>query len=178
MPNWTANTIRAKGTERDLRTFLESVKWQDQLFDFNRIIPMPEILKHTGCGGRTINGEKVGSWYVIDPNDQLHGDRNVRRFTEDEEAILKEIGHRNWYSWSNENWGTKWNACSAQVSDKKISKGYVEISFDTAWAHPMPVFHKMFEMFPKLSFVCTWQYEGEYGRHAIESAATAGGLKP
>jgi len=174
MPNWTSNTIRAEGTIDDLRSFLESVKWQDQIFDFNRIIPMPELLKHTGSGNQTIDGEKVTSWYVINRNEPLPSGDNIRRFTADEEAILKEIGHNDWYSWSNANWGTKWNVCQAESSDENISEGYVEISFETAWAEPMPVFQKMFQMFPKLSFVCTWQHEGEHGRHAIESDATQG----
>jgi hypothetical protein len=57
MPNWTSNRIRTEDGEADLRAFLESVKWQDQLFDFNRLIPMPDILKHTGTGRRVIDGK-------------------------------------------------------------------------------------------------------------------------
>ncbi len=48
MPNWTSNSIRIDGTETDIRAFLETVKWEDEIFDFNRIVPMPELLKHTG----------------------------------------------------------------------------------------------------------------------------------
>lgn len=50
MPNWTSNSIRIEGAEADIRAFLDVVKSQDQLFDFNRIIPMPELLMHTGSG--------------------------------------------------------------------------------------------------------------------------------
>jgi hypothetical protein len=38
----------------------------------------------------------------------------------------------------------------------------------TAWAPPTPVLEKMFEVFPKLSFVYTWQNEGEHERYSVE----------
>jgi hypothetical protein len=130
MPNWTSNTIRAEGDEIDLRAFLEAVKWEDQIFDFNRIIPIPELLKHTGSGGRTIDGREVREWYVINPEtDPLTDDKSVRLFTPEEEATLKEIGHRSWYTWCYANWGTKWNACHPELSEDCVGDGYIENPF-------------------------------------------------
>ena len=172
MPNWTSNTIRIEGAEADLRAFLEAVKWQDEIFDFNRIIPMPELLKHTGSGYQTINGKEVNEWYVIgNETALLTSDKSVRLFTPDEESTLLEIGHRSWYTWCTENWGTKWNARRPELAEDCAKDGYIEIRFDTAWAPPMPVLEKMFEMFPKLSFVCSWENEGESERHSIEHDA-------
>lgn len=168
MPNWTSNTIRAEGCAADLRAFLETVKWQDEIFDFNRLIPMPELLRHTGTGGCTIDGQQVQDWYIKDPSDA----GGVRLFTDAEEAELKEIGHRSWYDWSVENWGTKWNACHTEIAENCIDEGYIEIRFDTAWSAPMPIFHEMFEMFPRLSFTCFWQDECEPGIYTIEREAT------
>ncbi len=133
---------------------------------------MPDILRHTGSGRRTIDGQEVTEWYVIGDETDLASDGSaVRLFTPEEEALLKELRHRNWYTWSAENWGTKWNACHSQLSENCIADGYIEIRFDTAWAAPTPVLEKMFEMFPKLSFVCTWQHEGEHLRYAVEHDA-------
>jgi hypothetical protein len=165
MPNWTANTIRALGTPQDLRAFLEAVKWEDTVFDFNRIIPMPEFLKHTGKGYRVIDGERVESWYVIDANPEAE---KVRRFTADEEASLEAIGHFNWYDWSIDHWGTKWNAHDPKTAESGIAFGYVEIHFETAWAEPLPVLQKMCAMFPQISFVCTWEYEDDDERYSLE----------
>jgi hypothetical protein len=174
MPNWTSNTIRIEGAEADLRAFLEAVKWQNEIFDFNRIIPMPELLKHTGSGNRTIKGREVHEWYVIGHESALlTDDKSVRLFTPEEEATLKQIGHRSWYTWCYENWGTKWNACRAELAEDCAKEGHVEIRFDTAWAAPMPVIEKIFEMFPKLSFLFSWENEGECERHTIEHRATA-----
>ena len=171
MPDWTSNTIRVEGDETDIAAFLDAVKWQDQIFDFNRIIAMPETLKHTASGRRTIDGEEVTSWYIVNPEDQFLGE--VRLFTADEEAALRDIGHRDWHSWSVANWGTKWNACRAEITEACLNHSYLEIRFATAWSAPVPVFHRMFEMFPNLSFTCTCQHEGDSCRYSIERPAEA-----
>ena len=139
MPNWTKNTITAAGKPEDLRAFLEAVKWEDELFDFNRLIPMPELLKHTGCGSRTIDGKNYEAWYVENPDEPDITKEIVRAFTPEEQAQLKEIGHDSWYTWCIENWGTKWNACDVRIDDLGISSGFVEINFRTAWSAPLPV---------------------------------------
>ena len=46
---------------------------------------------------------------------------------------IKRYGERDWYDWSIENWGTKWNAGDTVV-DSDI------IEFQTAWSTPIPVF--------------------------------------
>ncbi len=79
MPNWTANRIYIGGEERDLREFLDAVRSQDQIFDFNRIVPMPELLRRTGKGGRTIAGQYVSSWYIIHEG-SLEKPEEVRAF--------------------------------------------------------------------------------------------------
>jgi len=169
MPNWTSNSIRIDGSESDIRAFLEAVKWEDEIFDFNRIVPMPELLKHTGSGNRMIDGEPVTAWYVVNPDAPLAEDDTIRRFTSEEEAALKEIGYTDWYHWSCDNWGTKWNACHTELAECVFTEpAYAEIRFDTAWSVPLPVFHAMIEMFPKLSFTCNWQNEGEDYRYSLE----------
>jgi hypothetical protein len=163
MPNWTSNRIYVEGEQADIREFLETVKWEDELFDFNRIIPRPEILNHTGSGFTTIDGKEVRSWYIIKhaKYDPPQEQEIVRLFTPDEEAELKAIGHKDWYSWSVQNWGAKWNACRVEIDDASIKYGTIEIMFETAWSAPTPVLFKMREMFPKLSFDCRWRHEDE-----------------
>ena len=46
---------------------------------------------------------------------------------------IKRYGKRDWYDWSIENWGTKWNACATVVDSDAIE-------FQTAWSTPIPVF--------------------------------------
>ena len=46
---------------------------------------------------------------------------------------IKRYGKRDWYDWSIENWGTKWNACATVVDSDAIE-------FQTAWSTSIPVF--------------------------------------
>jgi hypothetical protein len=163
MPNWTSNRIYVEGDAADIRAFLEAVKWQDELFDFNRIIPRPPLLDRTGSGMRQIDGKEVEAWYIVKrDNEDFPGQREkVRLFTPEEEAELAAIGHRDWYDWSVTNWGTKWNACRVQIDDSTAEEGHIEILFDTAWCAPVPVLRKMVDMFPKLRFDCRWRHEDE-----------------
>lgn len=47
-----------------------------------------------------------------------------------------------WYTWSIENWGTKWNAYSTERTSD------TEVRFDTAWSHPLPVIEALATAFP------------------------------
>jgi hypothetical protein len=174
VPNWTENLIHVEGERADLKAFLEAVKGDDTVFDFNRIIPMPPLLRHTGSGHRTIDGKSVTSWYVIDAADPFSSDEKVRLFTPEEEAELKSIGHSEWYSWSVTNWGTKWPACRAITDESCIDYGSVEITFETAWDAPLPVLRTMIRLFPKLSFTCQWRHEDEsIYPHTLETDSEA-----
>lgn len=54
-----------------------------------------------------------------------------------------------WYSWNIENWGTKWNGYSTQITPEG---GYPEkwrLRFDTAWSHPVPVIERLSRAFPE-----------------------------
>jgi hypothetical protein len=75
----------------------------------------------------------------------------------------KQHGNNNWYDWSIENWGCKWNAGNTQLySDKiRVNKGVavLEFSFDTAWSLPEPVYEKLAEMYPDLSITVSFDEE-------------------
>ena len=72
--------------------------------------------------------------------------------TEGEKSLraLHETGFYNWYDWSVESWGTKWNSYSFHVLHD--SPDHYEFKFDTAWSVPIPVFDKIAELFPSLEF--------------------------
>lgn len=58
-------------------------------------------------------------------------------------------GDLNWYDWSVNHWGTKWNACEASITsfvDGELA--YAIISFDTAWSAPIPIFEAVKEQYP------------------------------
>ena len=116
MPNWVRNIVSI-GDERAIRELVVKEHNRD-LFDFQRIIPMPEELDE-------------GS------------DRYIEKLPIEERLLfLKEHeGENNWYDWRIKNWDTKWNADGTVVLSKK------KVMFDTAWSSPFKIFRKLSEMY-------------------------------
>ena len=112
MPNWVRNVVTF-GDENVIKDTV--VKKHDRdLFDFNKIIKMPEEL---------------------DPD----SDRFIDKLSLEERMLfLKE--HKdadNWYDWRIKNWDTKWNASETAVLNKK------KVIFDTAWSSPFKIFREI-----------------------------------
>lgn len=141
--------------------------------DFNKIIPMPQslmitsgsmvdrgiaILKFTEQGDDTelkamLNYPWVKAENITTPkqlvNHFLKQDDGNKEYLKEAKIALDNIekyGHKDWYSWSIANWGTKWNAY-------EISKDENSISFDTAWSTPAPIVEKLSEMFPTVTII-------------------------
>ena len=126
-------TLREKTEHRDAQVEV----------DFNKLIPMPEELLVTSDGLVMNLTNKFTMQYPIT--------RLVAELKKaDEKTIdnfclavknLNKLGHADWYNWSIENWGTKWNAYSCEFD-------FPTIKFETAWALPDPIIQKLSETFP------------------------------
>lgn len=73
---------------------------------------------------------------------------------------LRETGYADWYSWSVDNWGVKWDVSDVTVDESAIDKGSLTIDFSTAWGSPDAWFAKVVERFPMLALNL---YVGEPG---------------
>jgi hypothetical protein len=89
-------SIPIDGAAADIRAFLEAVKWEDEIFDFDRTTPTAASINHTRSGDRTIDGARVTARYVINPTMTS--------------VILIGIAGRT------DQWGTKWNACRTELT--------------------------------------------------------------
>lgn len=67
---------------------------------------------------------------------------------------LKEYGAINWYEWSINNWGTKWNASNFEVLDD-----YTAICFETAWNPAIPVVLEISRQNPNIKFAYLYSDE-------------------
>ena len=107
-------------TEEKLRERLDALRKADKsyftnIFDFNAVIPMPPHSDTFFATGGLGDEER------------------------------KKYGKNNWYDWSNEHWGTKWNSSEARlVSEDEDS---LEYWFDTAWGSPVPVIEELARKF-------------------------------
>lgn len=134
MPNHITNVITIQAPEgRSHKEVLDFVASENQLFDFNKLIPMPQIVVDSiGTPG-------------INPL---------------------------WYGWSNENWGTKWNAYETSIKDNVIR-------FQTAWSAPAPIFHALHEEFKDFTFDIKFADEdlgfnfGHFTYHGLPAKGTA-----
>jgi hypothetical protein len=135
MPNWITNriTINTDGDDSMIENILSQVKSEQSLFDFNKIVLQPAELEGTKAPTNILSDEE----YAKTPL------RGITQAMSDE--LKQKFGFDNWYDWRYTHWGTKWNADEVVISDN-------EITFNTAWNTPEPIFIKLSEMFPMVTF--------------------------
>jgi hypothetical protein len=140
MPNWCHNNMTVSGKPDEVSRFVAHAKGrginEGLELDFNQFIPMPDELRFTEASFGGTDEQKQ---------------EREKRYAENK----AKHGYDNWYDWANEEWGTKWNAhtvddtCFQTLNNGDMCATFL---FETAWSPPMPVYHKMSEMFPTLEF--------------------------
>ncbi|CAB4172046.1 hypothetical protein UFOVP1346_55 [uncultured Caudovirales phage] len=82
----------------------------------------------------------------------------------------------NWYNWNCEHWGTKWDACDAQVDHSDLGweceegEESLTYSFDTAWSDPASWFEVLGAKWPDLKLILNYVETGMdfSGQHISE----------
>jgi len=148
MPNWVTNEVKFTGKKEHVAALLEFVKSEDRDFDFNKIAPIPKELENTQAPTKIISQkeydeqeQRLAKGELTEQEKNWGISRGLTQELSDE--YLKRFGADNWYSWQNSNWGTKWNACEAYVSEDSVS-------FQTAWSTPEPIFEALSMLFPEV----------------------------
>jgi hypothetical protein len=176
MPNWVECELIVSGEPDRLKEFINFVKSDETVFDFNKIVPMPESL-HLEAGAAEMGYEvKYGDYtqYLDAPWVKEAGvttKEGLIKLIEDKHPEYIEMaeqykfnldtyGSRHWYDWSIENWGTKWNASDTERDDDCDS--VIEYTFNTAWAPPEPVILSASKQFLNLNFELNY-FEGGMG---------------
>ena len=185
MPNHVANMIEFYGDQKNINKVLELIKEEDSCIDFNKIIPMPKSLQISSSSDNDIaivcylsnrmavpfeEISEMCSKYITNMFDQnwaatLYHERLPNR-TEDFDELYElgkvcyeniiNHGHKDWYGWCIENWGTKWDAYDTYLDEKANV-----MTFNTAWSCPLPVLDKLAEICYKhnVSFSGKWADE-------------------
>lgn len=173
MPNNITNQLKVIGSNEQVEKLFNTIKNKKKdteenkcLIDFNKIIPMPKSLSITSGSSvdnaiLIINDDKKGLSEMLDYS--WVKDENITKIEDLKKRLLKNLspkdleqgkialdniknyGHKDWYSWSIANWGTKWNAYSQIQIKENI------ISFETAWSTPFPLMEELSRMFPDLT---------------------------
>jgi hypothetical protein len=146
MPNHVTNILRVWG--EDSSTVFAFIKTGDNLIDFQKIIPMPDELRHIQSPVKIVPDaeydaaiEQENMRYLKRPETGL-GYPLTQTMSD---CYKAKFGADNWYDWRRKNWGTKWGAYSQ-------NKDGDSITFQTAWSTPTPIVLALSRRFPKNSF--------------------------
>jgi hypothetical protein len=141
MPNWVSTTLTVRGSEEEIKRFKDGIKDSKILESY---VPCPTELHETVAG------------YV--------GDDKAEEHRKQQESNIAKYGHKDWYDWAYDNWGTKWGDCDTDISEPMVfSDGSWEVQarYMTAWGPADAGFLKVSAMFPTLLF--TFDYDEEAG---------------
>ena len=162
MPNHITNVLKIEGALGDISKCMDTIRGETIdlnrpfIIDFEKILPIPELIRHSGSGRTIIDGQMYDEWY-FEYGDGSNWVTKDRPFTPQEYVELAKYDQRNWYDWACANWGTKWNAYDQSILDDNLNE--VSIQFNTAWASPTPVIEALSNMFPSLKFTLTYADE-------------------
>ena len=181
MPNWCQNEITVSGDEDKLEEFKEYCygEWYHgkcgdqtiwvvnkvrQHFSFRSILPMPKEIEHTGSPVRIYDtqeelDEYIKEYYGSEKAENFYGKQIVAQAMTREYASYLErtYGADNWYDWSTENWGTKWDASEPYLQDDGWMLRY---EFDTAWCPPEPIHAFLVDKFPDVTISWFFREDG------------------
>ena len=174
MPNHVQSVCLVLGSPSDIAAF-KAAHIVEGNFDFNTVIPQPDSIKGTessttsslwfyaltgcfpdtgrftpkilsdfGCVPRTVKTAcELEAWLQKNhPKEREKGERSIQAY--------RETGHPSWYEWCIANWGTKWGAY--QYHEQAQTDNVLTFTFQTAWSFPRPIFAKLAELHPGLTF--------------------------
>jgi hypothetical protein len=136
MPNWCANSLKLVATtaesEKKLAEIVQELARAKSAGEspslFAMIKPIPEALMITS------------GWLGKDTPEQTALELA-------QAANLKTYGYADWYSFCTGEWGTKWDAKTADIDEPfEINGNEVTIYFDTAWSPPMGIYSALIDM--------------------------------
>ena len=165
MPNWIYITLTVKkGDPLQVWGAIRGRRDGDHgtPFTFNRLVPMPADIRNCGeIGTKSDLADKIigskphflkdGDYFIVEKHrreceKRRYDYREVFELGVRRKKNLVKYGHADCLSWSTANWGTKWDACDAELSPNPEHEGKV-LWFRTAWAPPEPIMAKLFAVF-------------------------------
>ena len=135
MPNWCNNEVTIEGTKEDMAKFVEECFTDFKgtpVLDFNKVMPEPD--------------------YDKPQKDGTHNDGVQTQLS----TVMPD-----WWTWRNDNWGTKWNLVpnpEDEIYSYEVEQGeeWLRLEFETAWSPPAGIYDTIFEKYPDL--VVNWFY--------------------
>lgn len=161
MPNWCATQLKVYGELDELIRFRDGIRKQrDVLCILESYYPCPQALHDTDSTTFPVSADA--------------SDKAVAHAMKQMENLAN-YGHKDWYDWSNANWGTKWGDCDTflltpeplPVTDKGASFiaeriHYLSFHLMSAWSPITTGMLKVSTLFPELIFVMSHDEEAGF----------------
>ena len=158
MPNWCFNKVTVTGDRVEVSKFTDFVKSDMEPFSFDSIIPMPKELLQVQSPTILMDTEAEVETYKEEHKKNSFQISGYPITKDTQNRLLKEHGFDNWYMWSCENWGVKWEIRECTLTE--IDTDELEYIFDTPWGPPEPICEVLREKFPDLSITWFWDEPG------------------
>jgi len=154
MPNHCHNRVTFYPSGSNTDSSLDQIETLKDIFTgesvFTQIIPEPDWantpLMSKDVKGLVYDRGKVGELPIQPTNENGH---HVPFFQSTDRQDDR------WYDWRVQNWDTKWDAYDVEVTDDDPEQ--FEVEFNTAWAPPEAICHKIREDYPDVSV--SWFYD-------------------
>jgi|SaaInlStandDraft_5_1057022.scaffolds.fasta_scaffold10058_2 hypothetical protein len=132
MPNWCENSLTISSNDIDiLNQFYLNNKTEENELDFNCICPVPSELMNAQSPNNLDDIKK--------------------------QELIDKYGYDDWYSWCNNNWGTKWNTSDVEYNNYDTQLTY---TFNTAWGPPNAWLTKLTEKYSDLEIRLEYEEPG------------------
>ena len=170
MPNWCSNRVTVwSDDEEAMKEFKEAVSiefsgtdkdgpWSRmQLFSFEAILPMPKELREVQSPVMIMTEDAIAEYKK--KRGDYTGDGSLPITQETSDRLDELYGDNNWYDWSNNNWGVKWD-CSDVGITEEFGNTEIVYTFDTPWGPPDNIYYLLTARFPKVHISWFWDEPG------------------
>ena len=156
MPNWVMNELICTFPNNEqMNEFKNKINLEGL---FNSFIPMPEILDGTQSPNidveklileynKKTNSTSMGLTEIINSNHPWFSDL-AKNALKNQQAFI-ETGYHDWYSWSLDNWGVKWDAVRPTVKFDLLT---ITLCFDSPWGCPEHFVRELSKLYPDATF--------------------------
>jgi hypothetical protein len=158
MPNWVMNELTCMfQTQEEYNVFKEKVNLEGL---FNSFIPMPEVLDGTssphlapGDFINAVNKRKNTNFLTLEEVVSCDDEWDAHRAKEIAQNIkaFEQTGYHDWFSWSCDNWGVKWDASNCK-SKELLDFNTVVYSFDSPLDTPEHFVRELSKLYPDATF--------------------------
>lgn len=185
MPNWVYSYVNVNGKREDLLAFAEKARqehetlwitseWKfDEALGKNVKVPENERVITPEMSGESV----LSFWNFVKPTDEelpyYFGHKTKPEDETPEGASMEErldkkltFSGSGWYDWNVRNWGTKWDAGSAELEEDLAElkdTDTLTYRYETAWGIPDGAMTAMVSQHPELTFHFECEEEQGWG---------------